>query len=350
MTWELHPINEFSRHAAQWDQLCHACNHPAFLESAFLLPLLAEFGDGQEQLALNHERGQLLAGAIVRRCGKGRWETFQPSQLPLGAWLATLNSGLATQAAELLTALPGVAVVLGVTQQDSQLQARPADGPVCRTQDYIDTAWVNVSGTFDNYWDSLGKNLRQNTKKQRNKLAAEGIEPRLECITDVAQVGQAMQDYGALESAGWKASDGTAIHPDNAQGRFYRQMLENYCAKGQGRIYRYWFGDKVVSMDLCIDSGPAIIILKTTYDESYKNLSPSTLMRHEQFQRIFEEGRYQRIEFFGKVMEWHTRWTSLSRPLFQLTLYRWPLVLRVRRLIGQRPSVQTSVQKQPETR
>ena len=326
MTWTTYPIREFLRHAPAWDGLHRSYNHAGFLESAFLLPLLEEFGNGQELLALNHENKNLTAAAILRPGGKGKWETFQPSQLPLGAWIAAPDSRLDQLSRQLLAKLPGVALALGVTQLDSKLQARPADGSTMRTQDYIDTAWVDIEGTFDAYWDGLGKNLRQNTKKQRNKLLTEGTQTVLECITDSGQVAQAMSDYGALESAGWKAQNGTAIHPDNAQGRFYRKMLESFCEMGQGRIYRYKFGDKVVSMDLCIDSGPVIIILKTAYDESYKSVSPSTLMRQDQFRALFEEGRYSRVEFYGKVMEWHTRWTTNSRPIFHATCYLWPII------------------------
>ena len=326
MTWTLYPIDQFPQHATEWDQLQRSYNHAAFLESPFLRPLLAEFGTGHEQLALMHQHGSLRAGAILRRSGKGSWETFQPSQLPLGAWVAKADIDLEREAEKLLLVLPGIAIALGLTQLDSMLLPRRPDKPNLRTQDYIDTAWVDITGSFDTYWDGLGKNLRQNTRKQRNKLQTEGTATRLECISEPAQVAKAMQDYGALESAGWKAADGTAIHPDNAQGRFYRNMLESFCNLGRGRIYSYYFGDKVVSMDLCIESGPVIIILKTAYDETYKNVSPSTLMRQEQFRQLFEEGRHQRIEFYGKVMEWHTRWTANSRPVYHSTSYRWPIV------------------------
>ena len=76
-----------------------------------------------------------------------------------------------------------------------------------------------------------------------------------------------------------------------------------------------------------------MVILKTTYDESYKNLSPAFLMRQDQFRRLFEDNEnainqnaISRIEFYGKVMEWHTRWTENVRTLYHLTVYRWPLL------------------------
>lgn len=326
MSWQLLAIEHLTRHAQAWDDLQQRCGNVPFLETAFLLPALQEFGSGEELLALKSESGRLCAAAIVARSGLGRWQVFQPSQLPLGAWICSGETDVGAELESLLKALPGVSLVLSAPQLDSLLNPQPADKGKVRPQAYIDTGWVEVEGTFDAYWEARGKNLRQNTKKQHNKLQADGIEALLECLTAPAQVEQAMQDYGALESAGWKAADGTAIHPDNAQGRFYRQMLENFCRLGRGRIYRYRFGDKVVAMDLCIASGEKLVILKTAYDESYKAVSPSSLMRREQFQQIFASGLFKRIEFYGKVMEWHTRWTSLARPIYHMTIFRWTLL------------------------
>lgn len=327
MTWTLHPIAQFPTFASQWDALAQARPGTPFLETAFLQPALETFGNGEELLCLCHIHGQLSAAAIVQRGPKGMWQTFQPSQLPLGAWLSNEGVDLAATVDALVAKLPGLTLGLGVTQLDPRFHPRPQDSAKVRTQDYIETAWVDIEGSFDTYWEARGKNLRQNTRKQRNKLQTEGTTTRLECITTAADVPKAIADYGALESAGWKTADGTAIHPDNAQGKFYQKMLENFCSLRRGHIYRYWFGDKVVAMDLCICDATAIVILKTTYDESYKQVSPSTLMRQDEFAQLFEEAKFQRIEFYGKVMEWHTRWTLNARGIYHANVYRHALVL-----------------------
>jgi CelD/BcsL family acetyltransferase involved in cellulose biosynthesis len=329
MSWTLTPASHFAEHAAAWDALQRRSTDTPFLEAAFIGPLLQEFGTGRELLALHRigAAGEIDIATLLRPAGRGMWETFQPSQLPLGPWVAapadTAGTTLAARLRSLTAALPGLALGLGLTQLDPRLQPRPADGPQWRTLDYIQSSFIDIEGTWESYWEARGKNLRQNTRKQLNKLVAEGTLPSLECITDAAAVPQAIADYGALESAGWKAGRGTAIHAGNAQGRFYTRMLQNFCVLGRGRIYRYRFGDKVVAMDLCIDNGPLVVILKTAYDESYRSVSPSTLMRHDEFKAWWEEGRYRRIEFYGKTMEWHTRWTEHQRTLYHGTAYRW---------------------------
>ena len=136
-------------------------------------------------------------------------------------------------------------------------------------------------------------------------------------------------ELASLGHASWQAADGTAIHPDNAQGRIYTKMLRNFCAMGRGCIHRSWFGEKVVAMDLCVHDDEVIVILKTAYDESYKAVSPSMLMRQDEFQQLFAEKKFKRVEFYGEVMEWHTRWTENSRPVYYPNVSRHAVIRRL---------------------
>ena len=334
------PATRLAETAAAWDTLARAAAAPPFLHSRFLLPALRHFGSGREQLILLHDEHGPLAAALVQRGARfGAWETFQPSQLPLGALLLRPGTDVPAAAAALLRAVPGLCLRLGLTQLDPLFVPRPQPRACLATADYIDTAWVDIDTPFETYWAARGKNLRQNTRKQLNKLAAEGTATRLELVTRAADVPAALAHYGALESSGWKADTGTAVHPDNAQGRFYTEMLQAYCDAGHGRIYRYWFGDKVVAMDLCVDDGAVVTILKTSYDETLKTVSPSTLMRHDEFSALFAEGRFRRIEFYGKVMEWHTRWTDQRRTIYHCNADRWAWVPALRqRLLRPAPA------------
>jgi CelD/BcsL family acetyltransferase involved in cellulose biosynthesis len=234
-------------------------------------------------------------------------------------------------------------LVVGLTQLDEAMYRRPAETPNLAVGSYIQTAWIDVEGTFASYWEGRGKNLRQNMRKQRRKLGEDGIVARLEVLRDKAGVAEAIEAYGQLEAAGWKAAGGTAIHSDNSQGRFYREMLERFCSNGRGCIFRYYFDDRVVAVDLCIESNDVLVILKTTYDESIKLFSPAFLMREEAFARIWQEGRIKRIEFFGKLMDWHKRWTENTRDIYHLTHYRWSWIKRLRSQMKPPASPQSQV-------
>ncbi len=333
MSWTLTPANRFGELAARWRELHRAAGAPVLLDADFVAPLLTEFGSGAELLACCEQDGVLQAMAIVAPRGPASWSTFQPAQAPLGIWLQLPGLEPAPLLDALLPALPGCALVFSLTQCDPALLARPRPTAQMDTLDYIDTARVTLAGGFAQYWAARGKNLRANLKKQRARLVKEGIATRLQVSRDPAEMAAAVADYGRLESAGWKAGGGTAVHPDNAQGRYYRSMLEALCRRGAGSVYRYWIGEQLAAMDLCVEDAGCVVVLKTSYDESVASgLSPALLMREEACHSLFDAGRLSRIEFYGKVMEWHLRWTGEVRTLYHVNYYRWPALRRLHAL------------------
>jgi hypothetical protein len=319
-------LGSFAEIEPDWAELGARYPNAPFLHVDFIRSLVSTFADGSERLVRVKSDAGLVAVGIFRRRGV-LWETFQPTQIPIGCIVVRPDVVWADLLAVIGRALPGINLGVGVTQQDPSSCPRPADGGKIVTLDYITTAWIDVAGTFEAYWSARGKNLRQNLRKQRRKLADDGIKVTLDALGSPADVATAIADYAALETAGWKAGGGTAISPDNDQGRFYQAMLEAFCARGCGRIYRYRFDDRVVAVDLCIESADTIVVLKTTYDESIRMFSPAALMREEVFPALWEAGRIRHIEFFGRVMEWHTRWSEQARTMYHVTWYRWPTLV-----------------------
>ena len=330
--WRVLPASAFDSIAAQWDALNDAGFRSPVLHSDFVGPLLTHFGDGRQRIAVMEGDAAWRRAIIASRANVLVHNSFQPSQAPIGLWLQDDGArGLPSSKAmsALAASLGSTTAIVGINQLDPEHVARRDDGHA--TSDYIATARITISGSFDDYWAARGKNLRSNMKKQRNKLDAEGVALRFDCLTDPASVAAAIVDYGRLESAGWKAQEGTAVSADNDQGRFYREVFERFCSRGAGRIYRCFYGEQLAAMDLCIAHAGVMVILKTAFDETIKGTSPAFLMRHDYLPAIFADRRFGRIEFYGRVMDWHTKWTDEIRTLYHATTYRWPFVARVDR-------------------
>lgn len=343
MKWNIYPAADFTRMTGGWDDLNVRGARSPLLSSQFLQSALLAFGTGREKLACLGDPAAPDCMAVVVERRRGVWETFQPSQAPIGFWLMRPGLELETVARTLVSALPGLPLVLGITQQDPELLARPAASAHFQTLDYIDTARIMVESDFEAFWEKRGKNLRQNMRKARNKLEKAGLTARLVCLADPAAVADAIEHYGRLESAGWKSRDGTAVNPDNDQGRFYRDLLETHCREGMGRIYQLMLNDTIAAMDICVQREDVIVILKTTYDEASADYSPAMLMHQELFQELFQSGEFKRIEFYGKVMEWHLRWTEDKRTMYHINCYRWGWL---KRLLAAKPAVVAKAEEQ----
>lgn len=312
-----------------WDQLNAERGDLPFLASDAIVSALTVLGDGSERLLVGYAGTSVVAMFLLTPQGKFQWRTFQPSQLPLGAWVAKADLELAPMARSLLRAPLGFCLGLSITQIDPVLANRTEDTADTQTIDYIDTGWIDIEGGFDEYWAARGKNLRQNMRKQRAKLAADDVILTMQVLRGHDDMAPAIARYGNLESAGWKAQSGTAIHPDNAQGRYYRELLEHASLRGEAVVYQYLFNDRVVAMNLCMERNNTLIVLKTTYDESIKTLSPAFLLREEELQEIYRQGKIKRMEYFGRLMDWHTKLTDKKRTVYHLTVYRWPLIKKL---------------------
>ena len=170
MNWTVRPASHFDAELGRWRALHARAGAHALLAADFVAPLLEHFGSGREAVAWCERDGDTVAMALLTRTGAGAWSTFQPPQAPLGLWLQAPQADGAALARSLLPALPGLPLVLGLTQLDPLLQARPSPAPGLDTLPYIDTAALDLAGGFDAYWTQRGKNLRTNLRKDRKSV------------------------------------------------------------------------------------------------------------------------------------------------------------------------------------
>lgn len=352
-TWKMIPAAQLQLDAGlaeEWNRLNASRGDLPFLDAKTIAIALECFGSGNERLAVGTMGNRNVAMVVLSPIGRFRWQTFQPSQIPLGAFVADANVEIEELVQGLSRGALDACVQVSLTQIDPRLASRKTDSETTRRSDYIETGWIDIAGTFDDYWGLRGKNLRQNMRKQRNKLDSEGIAGRMLKFQAHEDMADAIVRYGRLESAGWKAASGTAIHADNEQGRFYTEFMKYAASKGEAVVYEYHFGDRPVASNLCVGRAGTLVILKTTYDESVHPFSPAFLLLQDVLEEMHSDGRWKRVEFYGRMMEWHTRWTDNKRTLYHLTCYRWPLLKwAVEKLRDRRqPATELAAAGQPE--
>jgi hypothetical protein len=300
------------------------------MRAPFLKNAISSFGCAGGRLVLARREKRLVAGGVLVPCRMGQWSTYQPSQLPLGCWVMSRDLRWESILPCVLRELPGLPVSVSFTQQDPHLVSRPMSNGCFETLDYVATGWVNIAGTFDEFWQARGKNLRHNLRKQRRRLEEAGNTLAFEFVDRPSDVDAAFLQFAALESAGWKSAEGTSIAIGNEQGAFYRAMLREFAAQDAAFAIRLQLNGKPIAVDFGIRDSASLVLLKTTYDENLKEYSPAQLLHEQAFEYMFRNSSAERLEFYGRLMEWHSRWTEQSRMLFHVNVYRSPLFRRVR--------------------
>lgn len=326
MAWTVTDATEtFRSHCHLWDELNQSIGNHVLLDSRFVQAQLENLAIRPVHLAVETSTSAPAMMLLINE-GRGRWSTFQPSQQPIGNVLFSDQARAEYQIGDLLHHLPGYAMALGITQQDPTICRVPfaADTKHAELVKYIDTGRVTLMKTFDAYWQRRPADLRESIARRRRRLKRDGIEVRLRVLQDPDHVAEGIRDYSRMEQEGWKSRTGTAVGITDAQGRFYRTMLQAMCERGEGTIYQLLFGDRPVASQICIGRGRMLISLKIAFDETFRRDAPGFLLQKQIIRHLHEQQPgIDTLEFYGRATDgWTRKWTSDVRTMFHVNYYR----------------------------
>jgi CelD/BcsL family acetyltransferase involved in cellulose biosynthesis len=222
----------------------------------------------------------------------------------------------------LLNALPGFAARIDFLSLDPlEHKSLIAQLQTGESEQYATNMQISLNGSFDRYWQDRSKNLRKNISRYENRLERENKTLEFRQITVANDILSAVDRYGMLESQGWKGKLGTALHPSNQQGQFYRDFLYQLALQHNAVVYEYYLEEKIVASRLCCIKQNMLIILKTTFDEDYKNFALGRLLLKQILQVLFSSSKVEIIDFYTNASQEQLDWSTDSRPIYNSSYY-----------------------------
>jgi CelD/BcsL family acetyltransferase involved in cellulose biosynthesis len=136
--------------------------------------------------------------------------------------------------------------------------------------------------------DALRGKKRKELRRLRNRLEEDGAVA-FERLDDRAMLGRWTLDFLALEGAGWKGREGTALGGDPASAKFFADALLSSFDRGALRFYRLTHGGKPIAMIVNFIEGAAGYSFKIAYDEAYARYSPGVMLEIEMMKALEAE-------------------------------------------------------------
>ncbi|MCG2577761.1 GNAT family N-acetyltransferase [Dechloromonas sp. XY25] len=322
--------NQLGEHGVAWD----ACNQRLFrghllFDSRFVGNLLKHFGQGNERLMQQKNAAGELEMCLLRPAAWGRWETFFPSQ----AQISPVMVGSRESLGSIFDALSGIPLQIDFLGQDITY-SNVVDGLAPRNQaiSHTTTISIDLSGTFEEYWNSRPKNLAKNIRRYKNRLAQGDCGAILVQIDTPGEMAAAVTRYGQLEADSWKGLEGTAVLPDNLQGRFYTDVLTDFARTGNAIVYELWINERLAASRLVILDDRMFIILKTAYNKEMAQFAPGRLLLYEVIADAYRRIPGGILEFYTNATADQHDWATHSRTIVHQTIYRNGALSIVRQL------------------
>jgi CelD/BcsL family acetyltransferase involved in cellulose biosynthesis len=313
----------------QWQRLVdqhHSGN--MMLSALFVSNLLRSFSQ-DHYLASCYLGNDITMMMVLRRRRFGIWELAQLAQAESALIVGAQQSSPDLNA--LIKVLPGLVLRLDFFCLD------PLDhqGIIDALQHHSirnmhQNIRIDCKQTFETYWQTRSKNLRKNIQRYRNRLDSENMALRFEVHTESSAIYNAVDRYGFLEASGWKGKSGTSLHPDNLQGKFYRNFLTESAENSNSLVIEFYINDQLAASRLCSYTSNIFIILKTSYDETLKCFAPGRLLLAEVIQYVIKNSIAATIDFYTHATEEQIEWATDIRPMYQGSYYRYKSYLKFR--------------------
>ncbi|MCP5414834.1 MAG: GNAT family N-acetyltransferase, partial [Chromatiaceae bacterium] len=196
------------------------------------------------------------------------------------------------------------------------------DSPVVERKSGARNICVDVTGGFDSFWESRPRNLKKNIRRYRNRLNDELGDLKMLVACAPADVSSATDRYGILESQGWKARIGTAVHPGNVQGAFYRSFMFEMAVHSRAYVFELYAGDLLLASRLCVSGSDMLVILKTTFDEQLKRYAAGRILLHDMLQYVFDNNLARVVDFYTNATDDQMDWATSSRSMLHASIYQ----------------------------
>lgn len=187
------------------------------------------------------------------------------------------------------------------------------------SQFHESSPFIKIEGNIDAFLSSKSGNFRSNLKRKERKLKNAGYL-ELKIYTKPAEVRRALKEIFEIEEKSWKEQEGTAITSEKRRQEFYSTLAERMAVVGWLRIYILKIDGKPIAFDYGLLFKKRYSMLKTSYNESYKALSPGVVLRLYVVKDLFDTG-CQEHNFMWGSEPYKLQWSNGIREYLIYRLY-----------------------------
>lgn len=184
----------------------------------------------------------------------------------------------------------------------------------------FDSAYLPVSDTWEQHAAGLKRSITKTMRRQRKRLQEMG-EVRLETLTEVREVEQALDEALAIENRSWKAEHGTTIASKAELTSFYHDVAVAAAKRGWMRLRFLNVGGRRVAFEYALEYAGRLSSIKIGYDaDEYRVYSVGRVLVQASIQRCFEEG-LREYDFIGGLSQAQADWQPQTRRIGWLYVY-----------------------------
>lgn len=172
--------------------------------------------------------------------------------------------------------------------------------------------YLLLPSSYDELTKGLDSKFKANLRRRRKRLQEKG-NISIERVVGGEQLTEHLQKCFEIERSGWKGRNGTAATQQEATYSFYAQIAPIAAKHNYLSLLFLKLNDKPIAFQLGFVYNDIYSLVMTSYDELFKECSPSHLLMEEVLKDSISR-KLKKFDFLGCDLQWKKDWTQAVRP------------------------------------
>jgi len=335
-------FSEFLSLEKSWDVLVDAMEQPSvFFTHAWIRIWWEHFhNDDSLYIILVWENDEIVGILPLRRSFSRRFRVFHWPAYFLLTSHHTLPANIICRLAQLPTVLEAIRIhfetdgepwdrlIFKNVPADSGTVAALAEGLtsskigsfVSPWQERNGSYYIDVQGSFADYFSGLGAVFRKNRKYIHNVMARRG---KIEFAVEQAYDPALLQRLYEIEDTGWKHVRGVPLRRHPVYGKYFMELAKMLSARGLFRLCSLRYAGEIIAMVYGMEFKGTFHFFKLAVDYNHpetRRVAPGQVIQYYLLQYCFENG-YKKSDFLGGCEPYEAHWTKKINRKMQITIY-----------------------------
>jgi CelD/BcsL family acetyltransferase involved in cellulose biosynthesis len=190
--------------------------------------------------------------------------------------------------------------------------------------------YIAIEGNSENFFNSLGKNLRYDLKRKIRKLQEVG-DVRFECYSGKENnLSQLFDDIFSIHSRSWKDKDQRCAFSleQEVNRKFFQQITTVLGAKDWLRFFALFLNNKLIAYICCFTYRNTIYHWNTSFDPDYFRYSVGKILHYYAIENAIGNG-FKEFDFMRGEEEYKMKWTKIVRTNYEFLIAQHSLLSRI---------------------
>ncbi len=176
----------------------------------------------------------------------------------------------------------------------------------------IITPVIDTQGSWDDYLKTRTTSFRKQLRGKVNRFNREpGATIRAVAVCE-SNVGELVRTMSRISASSWKAGARSDLGSDPKAQVFLEKLLSRLAVRNAATVWFAYKEDLPIAFELHLHPDMVTYPLRADFDESYKTLSPGSVLEAEIIKQMFASERIRTYYSCGMDYRYLMRWTDTT--------------------------------------